>query len=154
MNECSSGLQQRCFLDISKMQMNINLPPRLKWIVLWFSIVSLGILSRKVPMAYELLGKYPGDALWAMQLAVVLRIVFPYWVRKPWLSLALTLCVLNEILQGIPWEPLNRISNHPLGHYFLGTDFGWGDLVAYTVGIGILSLWFLFPRKHSPSLET
>jgi hypothetical protein len=129
------------------------LAPRIGWISLWFAIVILGILSRKLPLAYEFLGKYPGDALWAMQLAVAMRIAFPHWSLKPWLSLALILCVGNEVLQGIPWEPLDQFSRHTVGHYFLGTEFGWGDIISNVVGIGLLALGLGLGGKKSRPLE-
>lgn len=82
-----------------------------------------------------LLGKYPGDALWALM-------VFQGWAfLKPkastnalaFLALATAYLVEGTQLYQAPW--INAIRRTSLGHLALGSAFSWLDMAAYTVGV-------------------
>lgn len=103
--------------------------------------IALGLASRAFPQFVpEVLGKYPGDALWAMMIVFGLGL---FAVRTaPWkLALAgLLVCFGVEFSQlyQAPW--IVDIRTHTLGHLVLGSHFGWFDLVAYTAGVAVAAM--------------
>lgn len=105
------------------------------------AVIALGLASRAYPQFLPAaLGKYPGDALWAMMIVFALGI-FATRMRTWQLALtALLICFAVEFGQLIqaPW--LVALRAHPLGHLVLGSTFAWGDLVAYTAGVAIAAL--------------
>ena len=83
------------------------------------------------------LGKYPGDALWALMLFAGYCTLLPRIVT--WKLVALALCTSYAVefsqLYQAPW--INSIRATTFGHLALGSTFNWPDLVAYTVGVAI-----------------
>ena len=110
---------------------------------LWLSaglvaVIALGFASRAYPDLFPTsLGKYPGDALWA--LAVFLGLAF-VWPRSSSLRLAISallIAYLGEFSQlyHAPW--IDAIRASPLGHAAIGSGFSWIDMIAYSVGIAL-----------------
>lgn len=101
-------------------------------------VVALGLASRKVPGLFPAaLGKYPGDALWALMVLCIAGVVRPT-ASTAWLAgVALGISFLVEVSQlyHAPW--IDSIRSTTLGHLVLGSAFGWIDLVAYAVGVAI-----------------
>lgn len=100
------------------------------------AIVSLGLASRRVAW----LPSGCGDALWAMMMYCLWRIVF---VRRTlrWIALcSLSTCYAVELSQLIRWPWLVSFRSTTVGHLLLGQGFLWTDLVAYTAGILIIYL--------------
>jgi glycopeptide antibiotics resistance protein len=95
-----------------------------------FVIILVGIGSRHYPQ----LGKYPGDALWTIVVFLLLGFALPRLNTLKVTALALLISYAVEFgqLYRAPW--LVAIRSTTLGHLLLGSDFGWGDLAAYTVG--------------------
>lgn len=116
--------------------MNAHLKTRI-----WYSceiilLVALGLLSRKLPI----LPPCVGDALWAMVMYCCWRILL---IRKAAVLsaiIALSASFLIELSQLLRWQWLVDLRATTLGHLLLGQGFLWSDLLAYTVGIGILFL--------------
>jgi hypothetical protein len=105
------------------------------------AVIALGLASRRFPgMLPEILGKYPGDALWALMIFLGLAFVSPRsaTVRLGLMAFGISCAVEAAQLYQAPW--INDIRQHPLGHLVLGTTFSWMDIVAYGIGIlvGIL----------------
>ena len=102
------------------------------------AVIALGLASRQFPIIIpDALGKYPGDALWALMIFTGLALIAR---RANAVCLAVTAfgisCAVEATqLYQAPW--INTIRHHPLGHLALGTTFSWMDIVAY--GIGILA---------------
>ncbi|HEX4262706.1 MAG TPA: DUF2809 domain-containing protein [Verrucomicrobiae bacterium] len=105
------------------------------------SVILLGLASRRYPIFFpSALGKYPGDALWALMVFIVWGIVFP---RKPVLqilvfTLATSYCV--EVCKLYRTEWLNDFRNSTMGHLLLGSTFSWQNLITYTIGAVIGAL--------------
>jgi hypothetical protein len=101
-------------------------------------VVMLGLASRKVPGLFPAaLGKYPGDALWALMVLCIAGAVRPA-ASTAWLAaVALVISFLVEFSQlyHAPW--LDGIRSSTLGHLVLGSAFGWMDLVAYAAGVAV-----------------
>jgi hypothetical protein len=101
-------------------------------------VVLLGLASRRYPVLFPAaLGKYPGDALWALMVFVAWGIVFP---RKPTLrifvyTVVTSYCVEFCKLYRTPW--LDDFHNSTIGHLLLGSTFSWQNLIAYTAGAAI-----------------
>ncbi|MBB5607382.1 MULTISPECIES: DUF2809 domain-containing protein [unclassified Janthinobacterium] len=115
------------------------------------AVIALGLASRAYPsFVPEVLGKYPGDALWAMMIffalgAVATRLLT--WKLAAWALLVCFAVEFSQLYQA-PW--INAIRAHTLGHLVLGSFFGWVDLIAYTVGVAIAALvdkGILFQRR-------
>ena len=108
---------------------------------LWLSaglvaVVALGFASRAYSGLFpSALGKYPGDALWALMVFLGLAIAWPRSSSPRLAIVALLIAYLGEFSQlyHAPW--IDAIRATPLGHAFLGSGFSWFDMIAYTVGI-------------------
>jgi len=102
------------------------------------AVIALGLASRKFRWLLPVvLGKYPGDALWALM-------VFLGWAfLKPQASTRFLAVVALATAFGVecsqqyqaPW--LNQLRSTTIGHLVLGSTFSWIDMAAYTVGISI-----------------
>ncbi|QYG05742.1 DUF2809 domain-containing protein [Janthinobacterium sp. PAMC25594] len=105
------------------------------------AVIALGLASRAYPQFLPAaLGKYPGDALWAMMIVFALGIIatrMRTWQLALWSLLICFAVEFGQLLQ-TPW--LVALRAHPLGHLVLGSTFGWGDLIAYTAGVAIAAL--------------
>ncbi len=116
-------------------------------------VIFLGLASRKYPFLFpEFLGKYPGDALWAIAVYFALKVIFSNKPSGLLLSSALGISYFIELTQLYQANWINLIRENPIGHLFLGTTFSYIDLAAYTVGIAIMyAIEFgikLASRKH------
>lgn len=97
-------------------------------------IVVLGLSSRKV-------GWIPvetGDALWAMMVFCVLRLLLPKVKLAGVAAAALAISFADEFSQLIQWPWLVSFRETTIGHLMLGQGFLWQDLVAYVVGIAVI----------------
>ena len=105
------------------------------------AVIALGLASRAFPQFVPAaLGKYPGDALWAMMIVFALGIIatrMRTWQLASW-SLLICFAVEFGQLYQAPW--IVALRAHPLGHLVLGSAFGWVDLIAYTAGVAIAAL--------------
>ena len=104
---------------------------RTVYIVLMAVIVFAGLWSRRV--AWVPAGM--GDALWAMLMYCLWRVVF-IRRRLRWVALcSLFACYAVEFSQLLRWPWLVSFRSTAVGHLLLGQGFLWTDLVAYTAGI-------------------
>jgi hypothetical protein len=104
-------------------------------------VIALGLASRAYPQFVpEALGKYPGDALWAMMIFFALGAIATRMRTWQLALTALLICFAVEFgqLYQAPW--IVSLRAHPLGHLVLGSHFGWVDLLAYTAGVAIAAL--------------
>jgi hypothetical protein len=112
-------------------------------------VICAGLASRKYPQFLPAqLGKYPGDALWAMMIFFILGALKPKWPSAAIGALALVMCYLVEFSQLLqpPW--LVAIRQTTLGHLVLGSHFHALDLLAYAVGICAAVLVELWAMPH------
>ena len=99
-------------------------------------VIALGLGSRAFPSwAPAILGKYPGDALWALMVFLGLAFVKPR-ASTAYLAVAAFIVSCAVEFSQLYREPsLDSIRNTTLGHLVLGSTFSWPDLLAYAVGI-------------------
>lgn len=105
------------------------------------AVIALGLASRAYPQFLPAaLGKYPGDALWAMMIVFGLGAIatrMRTWQLALW-SLLICFGVEFGQLYQAPW--IVALRAHPLGHLVLGSTFGWVDLIAYSAGVALAAL--------------
>jgi hypothetical protein len=116
---------------------------RNRWLYLLATcaVVVSGLASRKFPsLLPSVLGKYPGDALWAMMIFLGWAILLPTWRTSSLAMLALATSYAVELSQlyHAPW--IDGIRATTLGHLALGSTFNWLDLIAYTAGMAIAAV--------------
>ncbi|MFO1053668.1 MAG: DUF2809 domain-containing protein [Planctomycetota bacterium] len=99
--------------------------------------VAAGLASRRYPSVLPtVLGKYPGDVLWALLVFLAWGVLLP---RVSTLRLAafaaITACAIEFAkLWHTPW--LDAFRSTSLGSLLLGQVFSWHNLIAYACGIG------------------
>ncbi len=109
---------------------------RFIWIALIFITMTLGLLSRH----YAAIPLFIGDILWATNVYFIVRFLF---VNKNsrWVVMAsLAFCYLIEFSQLYKAAWINQLRHTLFGRLVLGEVFMWGDLLSYTIGIGIAIL--------------
>lgn len=105
--------------------------PRFHYALAIGGTIVLGLLSRRFP----LLGKYPGDALWALMIFYAAGLILPRARSRTVAALAFGFCVAIEFLKlnQTPWLVSARSS--VVGHLVFGHVFSWQNLVAHAAGI-------------------
>lgn len=111
-------------------------------------VIVLGLASRHVYGLFpHALGKYPGDALWALMIFLGLGYLMPSnsIIGNALYAIVISFAVEFSQIYQEPW--INAIRNTVLGHLVLGSRFGWLDLLAYTAGVSIGMIAELFSRR-------
>ncbi|SEL93732.1 Protein of unknown function [Pseudoxanthomonas sp. GM95] len=101
-------------------------------------VIALGLASRRyAALMPNWLGKYPGDALWALIVFLILGALFRRG-STTWLAL-LALGVSFVVEFGQLYQPawLMDVRSTTLGHLVLGSGFHLQDLVAYAAGVAL-----------------
>jgi hypothetical protein len=104
------------------------------------AVIVCGLLSRTYPyLLPACLGKYPGDALWAVMVYLGCAFIRPGAATGRLAASALAICYLDEWSQlyQAPWIKAVRATT--AGHLVLGSTFSWHDMFAYTVGIALVA---------------
>ena len=118
---------------------------RIGYLIALALIIVSGLLSRKV----DWLPEETGDALWAVMVYCLLRVVFPM-ARLLYIalgSLAVSYCV--EFSQLIRWPWLVEFRSTTIGHLMLGQGFLWSDIASYTIGIVLFYLLTDYNEKKN-----
>jgi hypothetical protein len=108
------------------------------WIITGLiAVIGLGLASRKYPLFPAFLGKYPGDAFWAMMVYFGIAFIKPSARVKIVGIVSLAIACLDEFSQMYQVQWLNSIRDTTIGHLILGSMFSWNDIMSYLVGIAI-----------------
>lgn len=114
---------------------------RSAWVYRILAIIAAGILSRLVHTGYAVFDKYPGDALYAMMLYCILRL-FREAAAAALGAMAIMTALESFQLTMIPAQlHANENAAIRLCARLLGTEFGFGDLLAYAAGIACIYWW-------------
>lgn len=133
---------------------------RALYAALVLAVIAAGLASRKFPgLLPAPLGKYPGDALWALMVLLLCGMARPRWPVGRVAAVALATCFAVEFSQLCQADWLDAIRRTTLGHLVLGSTFHPPDLLAYAVGVSVgAALEALWLRRqpaalppHSPS---
>ena len=122
----------------------------------WFAvfrivgIIAIGILSRVVHTGLAIFDKYLGDALYAMMVYAILRLL-----ARPAASAACAMVVMTAIeLFQLTMIPAHLLASEHLMTRIcarlIGVEFSFLDLLAY--GVGILCLYLLDSRPEEVPL--
>ncbi|WP_264523401.1 DUF2809 domain-containing protein [Flavobacterium sp. N502536] len=106
---------------------------RIPYLFLFLCVVCCGILSRKIaiiPLCF-------GDALYAIMMYVLVRILFFNQKTTTAVLFSLTICYSIEFFQLYQADWIIALRKTLFGRYVLGQGFLWSDLLAYTIGIAI-----------------
>lgn len=111
------------------------------------AVIVLGMASRKFPFLFPaVLGKYPGDALWALMVFIGLAFIRPRASTARLSILAFAVSCADEFSQLYQASWINAIRHTTIGHLVLGSTFSWIDMGAYAVGVligAILDILFV-----------
>ena len=102
------------------------------------AVIAAGLASREIEaIAAGPLGKYPGDALWALMVFLGLGLLARTASTLRLGTAAFAIAALVETSQ--LWHPswLDAIRATTLGHLVLGSWFAPGDFVAYAIGVAL-----------------
>lgn len=121
-------------------------------------VICTGLASRRYRWLFPaILHDYPGDALWAMASYLVLVLAFPAISPRQAAAGALAISFGVEVSQLYHDERIDGIRRTLFGRLILGSGFDWLDLVAYGVGVGIVSMldtWVVNPLSdHRERIE-
>ena len=109
---------------------------RLAALAAMLATIALGLASRRWPDALPAaLGKYPGDALWALMVLFAWRALRPRARTRDVALCAMATSTIVEVakLWQAPW--LVAFRHTTVGHLLLGHVFSWQNLVAYGAGV-------------------
>ncbi|MDP5199965.1 DUF2809 domain-containing protein [Flavobacterium sp. DG2-3] len=123
--------------------------PRIYYLLVFLSVIILGILSRKI----SFIPLWIGDFLYAVMIYFSLRIFFPLKSFFFLAAISLFICYCIEFLQLYQGEWMIELRKTLFGRYVLGQGFLWSDILAYTFGIAIAfsvdKFAFNFNRKFA-----
>jgi hypothetical protein len=102
----------------------------------WYAVavmatIVFGLASRQVPAV----GKYPGDALWALMVFFGAAILLPRLSSSRLAVVSFGFSCAIEFLKLNQHPVLVSVRHSTLGHLVFGQVFSWQNLVAYAVGI-------------------
>ena len=126
---------------------------RIWYLLAFVATLAAGLASRRVPHIFpEVLGKYPGDVLWALMIYFGMGAVFNKFSSLDLGCRVLGFCFWIELLKlwQAPW--LVSVRHSTLGHLIFGHVFSWQNLAAYSVGIvaGLALEVLVMPRPAPP----
>jgi hypothetical protein len=108
--------------------------------------ITLGLLSRLLPIGWPPYDKSLGDVLYAVAAYLALAMLLVRRPRALVAGLALSMCLAVEFFQatGIP----ERYGDWLFVRWLIGTDFAWHDVGCYIFGIALIlpfDVWLLRP---------
>ena len=127
------------------------MPPRsrLLYALLALAVIAAGLTSRRYPFLLPVqLGKYPGDALWALMVLLLYGFARPRWSIARVAAAALATSFAVEFSQLYQADWINAVRHTTAGHLVLGSTFNWLDLLAYTVGVATGSVTELLTLRR------
>jgi hypothetical protein len=111
---------------------------RLLYALLVLAVIAAGLASRRYPWLLPAqLGKYPGDALWALMVMLLYGLARPNWPIARTAAAALATSFVVELSQLYQADWINAVRHTTLGHLVLGSGFHALDLLAYAVGVAV-----------------
>jgi hypothetical protein len=104
---------------------------RARWVyaAATLAVIALGLASRRWPV----LGKYPGDILYAVMMFCAVGALLPRAPTWRIAALALSWCVAVEFAKLGP--ALDWLRANPYGRLVLGSAFSWANLGCYAAGV-------------------
>ena len=112
----------------------------LKSRIFWFIVICITILLGLASRHFSIIPLFVGDILWATMVYFIMRFLF---INKPVnfiaiISLLFSFVIEFSQLYKAPW--IDTIRPTLFGRLVLGATFNWGDMISYTVGVGLAVL--------------
>ncbi len=106
---------------------------RITWLIIICITIVLGLASRY----FKVVPLFVGDILWATMVYFIVRFLF---INKrvsiiATISLLFSFAIEFSQLYKAPW--IDSIRPSLFGRLVFGATFNWGDMICYTVGVGI-----------------
>jgi hypothetical protein len=123
---------------------------RVPYIIAVVIVIVSGLLSRKIPA----IPLWVGDVLWALMVYLIVSAILIATPLKQVVFISLLFCFAIEFSQLYQAEWINNLRRTLPGRLILGQGFLWGDLLAYTLGVGMgcgLSKIGLFSNQRQGS---
>jgi Protein of unknown function (DUF2809) len=104
--------------------------------------MGIGILSRVIHTGFVVFDKYPGDALYAAMVYVILRLLW----RATAVAVAVATLIIMTVIElfQLTMVPAHMLASKHLivriSAMLIGTEFSFLDLFAYGVGIACIYL--------------
>ena len=108
-------------------------------------LIPLGLYSRHLKWIPE----ETGDALWAMMVFCLWRIILVKQSLRLVAIISLTHSFIVEFSQILRWSWLVSFRSTFIGHMMLGQGFLWTDLLAYLIGILLIFCLFQSMERNS-----
>ena len=106
------------------------------YLAAFFLMIAAGLASRRFQQVLPaFLGKYPGDALWALMVFFGFGVIFRTASSVLLSVWALGFCFGIEVLKFCDAAWLVGVRQTTFGHLVVGNVYSWQNLVAYTVGV-------------------
>jgi Protein of unknown function (DUF2809) len=104
---------------------------------IWFALICITIILGLLSRHYTAIPLFIGDVLWATNIYFIVRFLFINKTIKWVILVSLLFCYLIEFSQlyKAPW--INQLRHTLFGRLVLGEVFLWGDMLSYTVGVGV-----------------
>ena len=106
---------------------------RLAYLIAVIVVIALGLLSRRIPA----IPQWVGDVLWALMVYLLARAILISAPLKQVVFISLVFCFAIEFSQLYQAPLINSLRRTLPGRLILGQGFLWGDLLAYTAGVGM-----------------
>jgi hypothetical protein len=126
-------------------------PPRRNYVAALIPIILIGLGSRRFHIFPTVVGKYPGDVLWAAMVYLIVRLIAPNLSFGKSATIAGAFSMFIEFFKLCRIPQLLHFRATSFGALLLGREFSWMNLVAYAIGIGISVLWELRGGKKRPA---
>jgi hypothetical protein len=125
----------------------------LKHRLIWFALICITIMLGLLSRHYPAIPLFIGDVLWATNIYFIVRLLFIHKTIKWVVMTSLAFCYLIEFSQlyKAPW--IDQLRHTLFGRLVLGEVFLWGDLMSYTVGVGIAVGVELLMRKNKLQIK-
>jgi len=120
---------------------------RIQYLILIGCTILLGLLSRQI----SVVPLFMGDVLWAIMMFFIVRFIFIDVEIKSVGLTSLAICYMVELGQLYQAEWINSIRRTLPGRLILGQGFLWSDMIAYTVGIIVVTCVVLVRHKRKES---
>ena|SRR5579872_2007287 len=106
---------------------------RIRYLALIFAIIIAGLLSRE----FAIIPLWVGDILWATMIFFMVRFFYIAYSIKRIAIISLIICYAIEFSQLYKAEWIDKLRHTLFGRLVLGDTFLLGDLLSYTIGIGL-----------------
>ena len=127
---------------------------RLGYALAVLATIAAGLASRHYAgLLPAFLGKYPGDALWALMVFFAWGLIFPRFSSGRIAVLALATSWTVEFLKLWQSPAWSGIRHSTIGHLVFGHAFSWQNLAAYSLGVtgGLLLERMIQPAQIHPA---